>query len=149
MLSKGMFMVVIGIIGVIVSVALLLRAIFKSSAKATKQPIHSDETEKLLESTGTPQQAAIVEATRTLEETRILEETVHLHSAVKKNEHVVETTLLATDKEKKQSIEIPTILLLDEEKEQQTQSNFNKKNNSDEENSVAATVLLKAKEQEM
>ncbi|MFB9759040.1 hypothetical protein ACFFMS_11270 [Ectobacillus funiculus] len=140
-------MVVIGIIGVIVSVALLLRAIFKSSAKATKQPIHSDETEKLLESTGTPQQAAIVEATRTLEETRILEETVHLHSAVK-NEHVVETTLLATDKEKKQSIEIPTILLLDEEKEQQTQSNFNK-NNSDEENSVAATVLLKAKEQEM
>ncbi|MFC6602964.1 hypothetical protein ACFQDF_17950 [Ectobacillus funiculus] len=139
-------MVVIGIIGVIVSVALLLRAIFKSSAKATKQPIHSDETEKLLESTGTPQQAAIVEATRTLEETRILEETVHLHSAV--NEHVVETTLLATDKEKKQSIEIPTILLLDEEKEQQTQSNFNK-NNSDEENSVAATVLLKAKEQEM
>ncbi len=142
-----MFMVVIGIIGVIVSVVLLLRAIFKSSAKAIKQPIHNDETEKLLESTETPQQAAIVEATRTLEETRILEETVHLHPAVK-NEHAVETTLLSTDKEKEQSREIPTILLLDEEKEQQTQSNFNK-NTSDEENSVAATVLLKAKEQEM
>jgi len=147
MLSKGMVMVIIGIIGIIVSVVLLLRAIFKSSANSTKQPIDSNETEKLLESTGTPQQAAVVEATRTLDETRILEETVHLHTAVK-NEHAVETTLLSTDKEKKQSIQIPTILLLDEEKEQPTQSNFNK-NTSDEENSVAATVLLKAEEQEM
>lgn len=82
----------------------------KNIAKLSKSyTTRSDEIEKLLESRGTTQQATVVEATRILDETRILEETAYLHSAFK-NEHVVETTLLSTDKEQRNSIGIPTTL---------------------------------------